>query len=300
MNYLKNLKEIKQKYLDGANLIEYLKKTGHYQEGFSEAIMISYDIQSGSYTEGDMKRPEVRDHYTNALAKVINQLSPFESIMEAGVGEATTISKLLGKLAQQNYKAYGFDISWSRIKYAHKNCQKKALFDTTLFTGDLFNAPLQDNSIDLVYTLHSIEPNGGREKEALEELYRIARKYLVLLEPIYEWADEEGKARMDKLGYVRNLKNVIADLGYNMIEYRQFNYSVNPLNPTGLIVIEKVNIFEDEISFPLACPVTKQPLKKIKDCYYCEESLLAYPIIDEIPCLLPQNAIVATHFLDEI
>ena len=37
------------------------------------------------------------------------------------------------------------------------------------------------------YTLHSIEPNGGNEKPILQELYRVARKFLILLERI--WLD---------------------------------------------------------------------------------------------------------------
>ena len=53
-----------------------------------------------------------------------------------------------------------------------------------------------------------MEPNGGREKEALLELSRIARKYLVLIEPAYEYASEKGKERMDLHGYVKNLPDV--------------------------------------------------------------------------------------------
>jgi ubiquinone/menaquinone biosynthesis C-methylase UbiE/uncharacterized protein YbaR (Trm112 family) len=299
MSYFSDLKKIKQKYNEGVNLIEYLKDKEGDRKSKTETIMVSYDIQSGSYTQGDIKRPEVRDNYTTALAKVINKLSSYNSIVEAGVGEATTLAKVLPKLHQRDYRAYGFDISWSRIKYAKENCLKKSLDQTTLFTGDLFNIPLLDNSVDLVYTLHSLEPNGGREKEALAELYRITGKYLILLEPAYEWADEEGKARMDKLGYVKNLIGVSKELGYKVIEYRPFDYSVNPLNPTGIIMIEKEKV-SDKVEFPLACPISKKPLSKFEDCFYCEQSLLAYPIIADIPCLLPQNAIVATHFLDKI
>jgi len=39
-------------------------------------------------------------------------------------------------------------------------------------------------------------------------------------------------------------------------------------------------------------------LIKKNNAFFSKESLLAYPVIEEIPCLLPQNAIVATKFLD--
>ncbi len=40
--------------------------------------------------------------------------------------------------------------------------------------------------------------------------------------------------------------------------------------------------------------------EKIRDNYFSKESLLLYPIIEGIPCLLPENAIIATHYLDDI
>ncbi|HEY0109663.1 MAG TPA: hypothetical protein VGB67_08560, partial [Fibrella sp.] len=49
----------------------------------------------------------------------------------------------------------------------------------------------------------------------------------------------------------------------------------------------------------LACPHTKARLTAFDDSLFAEESLLAYPKIKSIPCLLPQNALLATHFLDE-
>ncbi|WKN43245.1 methyltransferase domain-containing protein [Tunicatimonas pelagia] len=297
---LNNLKEIRKMYEKGVNLIEYFKKQGYEGDALTEAVMVSYDIQAGTYTESDKNKPEVRDKYTDALANVVNQLGNFASILEAGVGEATTLTKLLPKLNQSDYAAYGFDISWSRIKYAQSNCHRRSLGQVQLFTGDIFSVPIQNDSIDIVYTLHSLEPNGGREKAALEELYRITGNYLVLLEPIYEWASEEGKARMDKMGYIKNVEVTIRDLGYDMIECRPLEYAVNPLNPTGLIVIKKEEGANQKNKNPLACPITKHPVTKRQDCLFSPESLLAYPIIGDIPCLLPQNAVVATHFADTL
>ncbi|PNV76152.1 hypothetical protein BES34_003850 [Leptospira inadai serovar Lyme] len=102
---------------------------------------------------------------------------------------------------------------------------------------------------------------------------------------------------MTRLGYVKNLRNIADELGYKVIEHRLFDYCSNPLNPTGLLIIEKNNI-GPEIPDPFACPVTKAPLQFIRGSYYCKESLLVYPSIDNIPCLLSTNAVIATHYLD--
>jgi uncharacterized protein YbaR (Trm112 family) len=165
----------------------------------------------------------------------------------------------------------------------------------TLFTSDLFEVPLADSSIDVVYTSHSIEPNGGKEKEALTELYRIAKKYVVLLEPSFELGSEEARQRMLAHGYVTTLHSTAQSLGYKIIEHRLFEISSNPLNPTGIIVIEKNQKSDNEAK--LVCPVSKSPLRNVDNhVLYSDESLLAYPIIRGIPCLLQQNAVLATHF----
>lgn len=289
------LKNIQRLYQEGKNLMEYFRNQDNTQQNSTEAILISYDFQAGSYVQYAQEHAEYLDQYTGAIAKILDQFSG-SSLLEVGVGEATTLNNVLSRLKNKPQIAYGFDLSWSRIKHAQQytlNFEHKDLVH--LVTGDLFQAPFADDSIDLVYTSHSIEPNGGREAEALEELYRITKKYLVLLEPGYELASEEARARMQRHGYITNLKATAEKLNYNIIEHRLMDYYANPLNPTALMIIEKKTEASRQ-STALACPVTKAKLDKNADSYFCPASFLAYPIVQGIPCLLPENALVASHY----
>lgn len=298
MDYIKILDQIKEIYTNGENIIQYLKNISENGgQNTLEEIMISYDFQAGTYTKNAKKNIAYNQAYTEAIAQVINGLGACDCILEAGVGEATTLSNVVKKLSNQPSKVYGFDISWSRIKYANRYAKELGLNNTFFFTGNLFCTPIANNAIDIVYTSHSIEPNGGKEKEAISELYRIAGKYLVLLEPSFELANAEAKERMLKNGYVTRIYDTVVELGYPILEYRLFDLSSNPLNPTALMIVKK-----DEPSCPepqpLVCPLTKTKLIRESEVYYTSQGLLMYPVIDNIPCLLPENAIIATHFYD--
>ena len=303
----KDLKKIRKLYDEGVNIIKYIKNESQSDKNTSEMVMISYDLQAGSYIKKAQENPKWESEYSDAYAKIFDQLGKYHSILEVGVGEGTTLYNLVSRMSNVPSNVYGFDISYSRIKYAMNYLKKNNINNSTLFMGDLFNAAIQDNSIDVVYTSHALEPNGGREREALTELYRITKKYLVLFEPGYELADSETRAFMEQHGYAKNLYSTAMNLGYKVIEHKliveQDPISVNK-NNTAVLVIEKKNDC-DAVSaslqgIPLACPITKAPLELIRNNYYCKESLLLYPIVDQIPCLLPENAIISTHYLDAL
>lgn len=300
MEKLRLLGRIKELYDQGVNIIQYLKNLDERKDNTTADILISYDIQAGIYTRRNELNAPTRKAYCAEIAETLEQLGG-GSLLEVGVGEASTLGTLLEQLQHPFEAVYGFDLSWSRILYAQKYLQSLSLKNTniTLVTGDLFHPPFQSDSIDIVYTAHSLEPNGGKEKESIQALYRICKNYLVLIEPGYELAGEEARARMLKHGFVTNLRKHVEELGYEIVEHKQLKAAFNPLNPSGMIVIKKASSSAHRGTSPLACPVTAAPLQKIGEDYFAPDSLLAYPTIKGIPCLLPENAIIATHFLDD-
>jgi len=298
MEKYKQLQKIKTLYANGENIIQYLKKIGNNEKNSIEDILISYDFQSGSYIQELSKNKEHNEQYCSALAKLIDNIDNVKSMIEVGVGEATTLNMVINFLANKPKDIYGFDISWSRLKFGKALLKDFNNSGVKLFTANLFEIPLPDNSVDVVYTSHSIEPNGGEEENALKELYRITKKYLILLEPSFEFAKEEARARMIEHGYITKLFSTAKKLKYNIIEHRLFEYSSNPLNPTGLIIIEK-NVKSSNIP-NLVCPISQTKLEEYNDSLlYSKDSFLAYPIIEGIPCLLKENSILATHLLTD-
>jgi ubiquinone/menaquinone biosynthesis C-methylase UbiE/uncharacterized protein YbaR (Trm112 family) len=301
MEKFKQLQKIKQLYESGGNIIQYLKSIDNSELNTIEDILISYDFQSGSYIKSYAKNPEYVNNYGQALSSIINKIDNVQSIIEIGVGEATTLQSLIRNLKNKDSRIFGFDISWSRLKYAKEFLADFKISNVNLFTANLFEIPLSDNSIDVVYTSHSIEPNGGKEEEALKELYRITGRYLILLEPAYEFANNEAKARMRNHGYVTELYPTALRLGYKIIEHRLFEFSSNPLNPTGLIVIEKNGTKESKPeSSKLVCPISHTELIKHTDSFlYSRKSFMAYPVLEGIPCLLKENSILAIHLVND-
>ena len=288
--------ELKALYAQGTNLSASLREEAGTQCNTEEIIELSYDFQTGSYIAGmeDEARRQYQKAYTEEIAKTILSLCKPTSILEAGVGEATTLSGVVKHMGGE-IKTYGFDLSWSRVAYARKWLRKEDIFTTVLCTGSLFHVPFADNSIDIVYTSHSIEPNGGNEETILSELYRVTKEYLILLEPGYELANSEARLRMDSHGYCKKLREKSDLLGYDVLEHKLFPFSANALNPTALTIIKKCKSTESP-SYVLACPKLKTPLHYVGGMFFSPEALLVYPIVGGIPCLRIENGIFASKY----
>lgn len=292
-------KDLLKAYRQGFNITELLHETQGRTQNSEEIIEVAYDLQAGNYIAA-MENPEIARHkgeYTAAIAREILGLTTPTSLLEAGVGEATTLSGVLGALAMDPSQVYGFDISWSRLAVARQWLTQKALSQVRLCTGSLLRIPFADNSIDVVYTSHTIEPNAGQEQPILRELYRVTRKWLLLLEPGYELAGDEARRRMEHFGYCRGLAETCRALGYDVVRHELFPLTANPLNPTAITVISKDEPRERP-THVLACPRFKTPLQELGGMLYSPEALAVYPVLCGIPCLRPESAILANLYPD--
>jgi uncharacterized protein YbaR (Trm112 family) len=292
-----SLIDLKAAYSRNENITRKLRESSGSSTNDQPAILIAYDLQAGSYIK-HVENPanfDVLNRYYDAIAEVLVKLKP-TCLLEAGVGEATTLQAIHRRLGgAANLQCYGFDLSWSRIHVAKRHYQSQ-LDGVELYVGELESIAVANGSADVVFTSHAIEPNHGREEEILTELYRVAQRYLVLFEPCYELATPDARARMESLGYCRNLRGTAEKLGYRVLEHRLLGVASNPLNPTGLLLIEKSSSSESGRSVCYACPSCHSQLQASEGAYFCEAEGLAYPILKGIPCLSRHNAILASRY----
>jgi SAM-dependent methyltransferase len=292
-------RELQGLYEAGENLTALLRAESGADHNEEQVIELAYEFQTGSYVrliETDPGYRESQRDWTAALVDVLRQLGPPRSLLEAGIGEGTTLAGLVETLGDERVEVYGFDLSWSRVACARRWLAQRGL-EVSLCTGSLLHLPFADDSVDVVFTSHAIEPNGGREEPILRELHRVAREYVVMLEPAYEFASEDVRRRMDAHGYCRNLAGAAQSLGFAVERQEPFAGSTNDVNPSAITVLEKRST-APRPGHVLACPRFHTPLEEHADGWYSPEAMAVYPKLLGLPCLRIENAITATKFRD--
>ncbi len=286
--------EIRALFDRGENIIGWIQSREGAQTNSETAILYSYDVQAGSYVAelADETRRQFKEDFGRALAAVLDELAP-TSLLEAGIGEATSLAPTLRQMATRPAHVLGFDLSLSRLLYARKHLADHGRPDVVLFTAALDRIPLASASVDVVLTVHAVEPNHGREEVILGELLRVARRHLVMVEPSYELAAPEQRARMERLGYVRGLPAMLERLGYPARRVEPWRHNANPLNAASLIVVDKPGAASDAVP-QFVSPISGRNLVVRPDCWFCPDDGHAFPLIAGIPCLTLDSAILAS------
>lgn len=299
MNYY-NIAQAKKVYEEGENVTQYLRTELNELENTSEIIEIAYDLQAGSYIKNVESSREKAELYADELGGILNNyLESEDSLLDVGAGELTTLTLVLNHMDVRLSNVLAFDISWSRLRkgldfYLDNAKNSSPKVDT--FVADIKEIPLHEKCIDIVTSNHALEPNGRNLTALLKELFRITKRNLILFEPSYELNSSEGKARMDSLGYVKNIEEEVARLGGKVTEIIPINNTANPLNPTACFIIEPPSInFQNELEKPAFCvPKTNYRLKWDGPFLASADTGLLFPILEQIPILRSKSAILAT------
>lgn len=289
-------------FMRGDNAMAWARDNSSLADNTLIGTLIAYDLQAGTYVDAVRNDLSYSKLWCDQIAGLLNPyIAKGDCILEVGVGEATTLTGVIKALNCKDVSPFGFDISWSRVTVGQKWTAEN-LVSPRLFVGDLFHIPLADNSMDVIYTSHSLEPNGGKEEAAVKELLRVARKAVVLVEPCYELASKNAQKRMRDHGYVRGLKAVAELLDANVIDHRLLDIFSNPLNPSGVTIILKPRSSSEGDSVHARgrwqCPLTGTLLTDKGDFFYASSVGIAYPVLQGVPLLRPEHAVVASRLSD--
>ena len=290
--------EAKSIYQKGENVTNYLRKKFGSEDNTSEIIEIAYDLQAGSYVRNVKSNFDKADSYANELSNILSDnLERGDSLLDVGTGEITTLTLVLNKLKTELSDVVALDISWSRLSVGmqfHKEHRRRK-FPLKVFVADIKAIPLHEKCVDVVTSSHALEPNGRNLETLLIELFRVTKKKLVLFEPSYELNSEEGKVRMDKLGYIKDIEGTVSRLGGRVIDVVPIRHTSNPLNPTACYIIEPSKHIGKHLDVVTFCvPGTNFELKLDGQHFFSQDTGLVFPVLDEIAVLKTSSAILAT------
>ena len=290
-------------YQSGQNVTDLLRNQKGVANNTPEIIEAAYDLQAGAYIARTKANIDAVSAYAEELASCLSShISNTTTLLDIGCGELTTLSLTLAQLPVKPKRLFVFDISWSRVflgcAFADEVLSKEDSQLLQPFVADINEIPISDKSVDVTTSSHALEPNGDNLALLLLELFRVTRHKLVLFEPCYEINTEVGKARMDALGYIKNIEGVVSGLGGKIIDKIRIANS-KPLNPTVCFVIEPpvtANCTKnpESLNQMFSVPGTNFPMLKIDEFYVSKETGLCFPILKGIPILKTTSAILAS------
>jgi ubiquinone/menaquinone biosynthesis C-methylase UbiE len=208
------------------------------------------------------------------------------TVLDCGTGEGTSIISILKKLGMQS--GYAIDASISRVLWAQSNAAVAGI-DLNLAVSDIGQLPLNDNAVDVVVTVHALEPNHGLERELIKEMGRVARRFMFLIEPDFEKALKKQKERMMKLGYVRGLDDAINQNNFSILDKVSIVNNSNELNVAQVTIVDTGKAEQEKSNSSWIDPIYREELKPFMNGLRSTLGLW-FPLVNGIPLLRSTDA----------
>lgn len=267
-----------------------------FPDAKQEAIEIAYELQAGSYTanrDTPVSLAYRREQHEILSLQVFPRLTQQDgaTLLDAGTGEGTGWYGFDFK-SSPVASLHAVDISLRRLDYVRQNIGLSGE-RLSVVRADLLDLPYWQKSFDAVVTMHAIEPNGGKEHDAVSRLAGLTSDILCLFEPDYRNASPEGRARMEKLGYgleIFEAAHALTD--FDVLFETRLSSVTNPLNPTSVICLKRKHPARGIIR-------RKSPLSNLdlveRGDHYAESGPGAsaiFPVVSGIECLRQSDAVM--------
>ena len=280
-----------------------------------EFVESQYDQIAGLYIKDNYYEGRERFSVVDGKVKKINSIKnmqkirseinsvlgelKFNSILEIGVGELTSLEAIYSKFGP-DLDCYGIDLSLNRVSHGLTEFNKRHQIIPQIAKADATMLPFPDSSFDLVYTRHTLEQMPTVFEKALDEIFRVAKKNVVLFEPSFELGSLTQKVKMINSDYVRGIPAYInKGKKLHLHDMYLMQNSANPLNHTACFIItvdknlEKKSHTKAPIDF--VCPFTHFKLEQREGYLYSKKAERAFTLIEGIPNLDPEYSIVLTE-----
>ena len=237
------------------NIINFLfnKKINYSNSRDLDAVKRKYDQISGSYIYEFEKeissylaynhfekkiyfiKSRQIDHPSNFILNFCNEHS-LNSIFEVGAGELTTLFPIVKNRSFKFTSA--LDLSEERLKKGLIFFKKNNLKIDNLISGNAAKLPYEDNSFDLVYSHYCLEQVPLLSQEIINEMIRVSSKYVIFIEPSYEFSNSYTRNKILVKGYPifksKMFKNKKSKIIYrDGMPYSRF------VNYAELVILEK-------------------------------------------------------------
>ncbi len=289
-NIINNIRKL---YKNNENIIKYLNENYKGKIPKEKVIELAYNLQSGSYIKlYHKKKSSFKKLHDELSQKILDCIENFDvrpvSLLDAGCGEMTTLTAIINRISI-DLDVFAFDTSIPRVVLGRDFFNKNLLVKSKLvpFISTMSEIPLPSNSIDIVMTNHSIEPNNGNESKIINELFRVTKNVLIMFEPLFDYGSPEIQKRMLEHNYAKNIYKHVKKLnGY--IKTESINNSINKLNPTYFHVITKKSV-NQKTKIKFTSPGTDYRLNKKNSWYHSKDFNLMFPIFEDLPILKLDN-----------
>lgn len=179
----------------------------------------------------------LKKKYLEYLYEEIDKVSKDNSlrVLEVGCGNCINLLNLREKYGNR-LELFGIDISQKRIETAQKFYGKR-LNDIELSQQSITSKTIWDDKhFDVVFSMHCLEQISYSGEYALKEMYRLAIKKIIMIEPVFELGSPLQRLYLYNADHNRILFKTLKDLKYNISRIEPLRIQPTP-NQSSIIVV---------------------------------------------------------------